>query len=90
MALIKSIKLLNGIELKDGYFKIFNIMGDKNMLSLNVQIYFSKEHCDNTGIPIAGDSYSFKPAVLNESENFLKQGYDYLKTLPEFKDAIDA
>lgn len=34
-------------------------------------------------------SYSFQPSVADESQNFIKQAYLYLKTLPEFSGAED-
>jgi hypothetical protein len=34
-------------------------------------------------------SYSFEPLVSDGSENFIKQAYLYLKTLPDFSGAED-
>jgi len=31
----------------------------------------------------------FTPSVSDGSTNFIQQGYEYLKTLPEFADAVD-
>ena len=33
--------------------------------------------------------YTFIPSVADGSANFIQQGYEYLKTLPEFADAVD-
>lgn len=90
MALVCDISLPSGINLKDAYFKIYSLSGNKDLVNLNIQIYVSKEKCDNQGIPVAGNSYSFTPDLSLTGKNFLEQGYDYLKSHPDFKNAIDA
>ena len=37
----------------------------------------------------ATKSFEFTPSVAEGSENTIKQAYEYLKTLPEFADAVD-
>ena len=33
--------------------------------------------------------YSFTPSVADDSQNFIKQAYEHLKTLPDFAGFID-
>ena len=61
--------------------KIVSVQGDKERLVLDV--FFKAD-----GINYHKD-YSFTPSVDDASTNFIKQGYLYLKTLPEFSGAED-
>lgn len=87
--LMKKIGVENSIkqskEIKDAYYKIDNIEGGKEKLTIFVNIYIdnSKE------IFLGSKSYTFIPSVEDNALNFIKQGYEYLKTLEEYKNAID-
>lgn len=71
-------------ELPNAYIKIKCLEGDKKEVKLTVCIYDAKDmHTIET------KSYKFTPTLGEESKNFLNQGYEYLKTLPEFADAVD-
>jgi hypothetical protein len=61
--------------------KITSISGDKTDLCVNVLHVGDFARFDR--------SYSFEPSVADGSENFIKQAYLYLKTLPEFSGAED-
>lgn len=54
-----------------------------------VGLYLSNESCQNFKEPIEIEEYNFTPGVGNESENFIRQGYEYLKILDEFRNVID-
>jgi hypothetical protein len=63
------------------YIKVQNVSGDKNNLNTNVSftddnIQFNK-------------SYTFSASVNDNAPNFIKQAYEYLKTLPEFENSED-
>lgn len=88
MALSKKIeKIAYGKELvfSDAYIEIVSLTGTKNKIRINVNTYDtnSKENL------IKMEEYSFTPSIEDGSENFIKQGYEFLKTLEEFKGAID-
>lgn len=72
-------------KVDNAYVKVLEVIGNKNCLTLTVGIFnnHSKE------LLIENRMYTFKPDVSSQSENFIKQGYDYLKSLPEFEGAID-
>lgn len=61
------------------YIKVQRVAGDKTLVNVDVLL---------TGDSINGKRfYSFAPDL--NGPNFIKQAYDYLKTLPEFAGAID-
>ena len=73
------------VEYPTCYAVIKSVSGNKNKISLQVVFYAdnSKEQA------IEYKQYTFTPSVADGSANFIKQGYEYLKILPEFADAID-
>lgn len=70
--------------LENAYIKINNQHGDKNKIFLNVGFYDKKE-----GTCVFVKNYEFIPLITEISDNFIKQGYQYLKTLLEYADAVD-
>ena len=86
MALSKNtIKNIYGkdITFENAYIKITNISGNKELVILTVSIY--SDNTQNNLIEIK--EYNFIPNVENSAPNFIKQGYEYLKTLDEYKEA---
>lgn len=67
------------------YAKITYISGDKQSINMNVE----HKLFSNQSITMGVLGYKFKPSTEDSSENFIKQGYQYLKTLVEYTDAID-
>lgn len=61
--------------------KITSISGNKTKLTVKVSHIGDVASFDS--------SYSFEPSVADGAENFIKQAYLYLKTLPEFSGAED-
>jgi hypothetical protein len=61
--------------------KITSINGNKTNLNITVSHVGDVAKFER--------SYSFEPSVSEGSLNFIKQGYLYLKTLPEFSGAED-
>lgn len=89
MAIQKSIKLNIGIEIQGAYFRIDTVSGYKNSLDISVNTYVSRDAFLNGASLIEQRNYNFKPSVTIGSENFIKQGYEYLKSLPEFENALN-
>ena len=79
---------LNGIQfaeeytkpLIDCYIKVESVSGNKTRVVCSVS-QTSADKITQT------NSYAFVPDM--EGANFIKQSYEYLKTLPEFADAQD-
>ena len=69
---------------EDAYIKIVNTNGDKELQNVEVATYDSNQQyiLDKT-------NYSFTPDVSDTAPNFIKQGYEYLKRLEEYADAVD-
>jgi len=63
------------------YVKVVSITGSKTQL--NAEVLFKSDSHKFT------KNYLFVPSVSIDSINFIAQAYEYLKTLPEFADAID-
>lgn len=59
---------------------VINIRGNKNELIADCQF-------ENNNLIIDNKSYLFTPSL--DGDNFIKQSYEYIKKLEEFKDAED-
>lgn len=89
MALKKTIEMKNGLIVSDAYIRIDSISGFKGGLDISVNSYVSKEAFEIFQGYLEQNTHHFVPSVEDGSLNFIKQGYDHLKTLPEYADAID-
>lgn len=78
-----------GISSNNAYAKIESVNGNKDLLDILVAFYLNQESRTNNKSYIEIKNYLFKPNMSETSENFIKQGYEYLKTLDEYRDAID-
>jgi hypothetical protein len=86
MALIKTLKIKDNfdieIDFQNAYIKIDKIIASKELLKIQVSTYRTK---DGTRI----NSMAFDCGIDLNGKNFIAQAYDYIKTVPEFTDAID-
>jgi hypothetical protein len=69
------------VTIKDAYLKVINVNGNKNNLKIVVGIFDQKD-----GSLVEKMDAVFVP---NLEDNFIKQAYRHLKTLPEFAGATD-
>lgn len=90
MALQKNIELPNGITVDNAYIRIDTVSGYKDEITISVNSYVAQQAFVEGKGYLIQEYHKFVPSVEEGSENFIKQGYLYLKTLPEFADAIDA
>lgn len=89
----EGILLSNGVEMEitknvsipNAYIKIIYLQGSKEKMHITVGFYSDVEASNL----IYSKHYDFLPDVNDPSENFIKQAYEYLKTLPEFEGAVD-
>lgn len=89
MALQVDFSLDNGLEAHNAYVRISYIYGSKTSVAIRVDVYLSQDAFLDNKKPLQNSkNYYFTPS-LDATDNFLKQGYQYLKTLDEFKDAKD-
>ena len=73
-----------GFVIENAYCKIDYLGGDKDLVEIRVGIYTNSLK-DKI---IKSNFYTFNPE-LESADNFIKQGYEYLKSLEEFAGAID-
>ncbi|OME37875.1 hypothetical protein BSK46_14185 [Paenibacillus odorifer] len=72
-------------SIPNAYHRIDGVEGTKEKLDIKLNIY-----SNDLGIKlITSKTYSFVPSVEDNSSNYHKQGYEYLKTLPEFENSVD-
>lgn len=64
------------------YVKVEKIIGNLSLLEIYLAIYSAKGETF-----IESKKHLFIPSA--EGDNFVKQAYKHLKTLPEFSDAVD-
>lgn len=88
MALKKDISLKNNFgeqtKVKDVYIKVSEVLFTKNKAIGKVQFLKAKED-----LPFHIDTIVFDASVGVDSKNAIAQGYDYIKTLPDFDGAVD-
>ena len=86
MAISKNIEMISNfgdtVVFNDTYIKINEINGYKNKITVILFIYKKENE-----LLLKSEAYSFTPNL--DGDNFIKQGYEYIKTLPEYADAID-
>lgn len=71
-------------QLENAYCKIDSLNGNKDNIEIKVGIYKN----ELKQISVTNKSYTFSPS-LESADNFIKQGYEYLKTLEEYANALD-
>ncbi|VXB51140.1 conserved hypothetical protein [Exiguobacterium sp. 8H] len=89
MAIITNKTLNNGLFLQGVYGRIDTISGYKGGLDFSLNFYVSRDHFIQGKGYIHQEMHHFIPDVGNRSENFIRQGYLYLKTLEEYERADD-
>lgn len=67
---------------ESAYCKVGGISGNKDSILFILNTYNSQG-----GKVLFNSEYSFTPDL--DDSNFIKQAYEYLKTLPEFANAVD-
>lgn len=78
-------KITKEFVVRDAFCRIDTISGSKDNIEINLGIYKDEA----TDVLIERNKYHFVPDIGGGSIDFIKQGYQHLKTLEEFKDAID-
>jgi len=81
MALTKTT-IFKGLPSIEGYYQVHSFKGSKKELSF---VVIMKAERNTSRLQTQEYSTNFD---IN-GENPIKQAYEYLKTLPEFKDAVD-
>ena len=88
MALKIDVKIPNTEEsVRNAYAKIVAISGSKDQLGLCLFYYTKQPTPENQTIRFNSENFTFTPEL--DGKNFIAQGYEYLKTLPQFANAQD-
>lgn len=72
------------VLITDAYHRVESIGGNKDNLTFKLVSYDGI--CTHE---VSDNFYNFKPSVADDAFNFIKQCYEYLKTLDEYADAVD-
>lgn len=89
MALKCKIELQSGVILNESYIKIIENGGNKDLQNIRVAFYNSETDYTSGKTVIDSELQSFIPDITDSGLNFIKQGYEYLKNLDRYKDAVD-
>jgi galactose mutarotase-like enzyme len=83
MALLKTVSTVHGFQAVNAYHRVEGVRLDsKTTMSFHVRSYTATEK------PFFVESV-LSCAYALDGDNPIKQAYKYLKTLPEFADALD-
>lgn len=72
------------VQIANAYYQVATLNGSKSMQQIFVSVFNNAQKDKQIEVL----TYSFVPN-LESSENFIAQAYNYLKTLPEFANAVD-
>ena len=86
---LQNYTLQNGLKSDVAYIVIEYFEGTQEMIKLDVKAYISKEAKENGMSPLDQNFVTFKPNLSKDSPNYHQQGYEYLKTMPNYKNAIN-
>jgi hypothetical protein len=86
MALSKENYNFGGRTLPNAYIIVDTVSGNKNSCQVLVTIF---EGTSREGTYIGTINHQMPVDITNTAPNFIKQGYMYLKQLPDFSTAID-
>lgn len=86
---ISKVVLPSEIEVEQSYARIQSIDGDKDGMSVLLFYYKDQNSFMDGKAPFLQQHYNFVPSVSEDAPNYHKQGYEYIKSLPAFADAID-
>ena len=76
-------------DIDDVYIKVAHVDGNKNKLYFNVEYYYDQAATvDHDNCLFISTMYSIVPD-LESQDNFIKQMYNYLKTLEIYSNAVD-
>lgn len=73
-----------GIAVSNSYIKIYEIKGYTERMEMCVGY-----HAVAGGPMYLSETYETTPDLAEDADNFIKQCYDYLKTLDQFSSATD-
>lgn len=88
----KTIELDSGatIEASQAYIRIDSFSGNKDEATIYINTYLSQQNFEDGKQAIEPTKIiTFPHSVEDGAPNTVKQGYEYVKTLEEYSDAVD-
>lgn len=83
MALLKTVNTVHGLQVRNAYHRVEGVsVPSKDQIKFRVRASVDGQ------LPHFEDA-AFECAYLLDGDNPIKQAYSYLKTLPQFSDAVD-
>lgn len=79
--------IVKDVTIENAYIRVNTLWGNKSEVSFTVGHYQITQ--DNTLELVFIKEHKFMPNLEDGSENFIKQAYEYLKTLTEYAGALD-
>lgn len=89
MAFLMTKQLENGLVVQSAYARVDSIMGYKGGMDFSLNYYTSSQAFEEGRPYLQQEIHQFIPSVEDGAENFIKQAYEYLRTLPEFQFAVN-
>lgn len=89
MAVTMTIETPHGLVVNNAYIRVQSVGGGKDSAIIELFYYVNQSASENGLEPLKRTYHDFVPSVDDSADNFIKQGYDHVKTLPEFSNAMD-
>lgn len=87
MALKCDVELESGLMIPDAYLRIETFSGSETHVNFNLSVYINKTSFDEKKPPVTQINYGME---FDKDRNLFSQMYSYLRTLPEYEDAVEA
>lgn len=90
MAVLKSIELDSGINVENAYARVDSRSGrNKSELTFVLSYYVNQQAYESGKSLVKQEYFIFESSVADDAPNDIKQCYEYLKSLPDFVEAVD-
>ncbi|WP_211062128.1 hypothetical protein [Heyndrickxia faecalis] len=89
MGMEMAIVLDNGIPVEKAYVRIGKLEENNKSLTIYVDTYYDHQSFLDGKNLLSRIPYNFSANVSDDAKNYRKQGYEFMKTLGEYADAID-
>lgn len=89
MAIQKDVELQNGLIVNNAYHRIDTVSGSKNGITISVNSYTSQPAFLDGKPYLEQKIYTFEPDVSPNAVEIWTQCYEFIKSLDEYKRAVD-
>lgn len=89
MGLLLDLETQSGILVRNAYFRVDTINGNKDRISFSLNCYRSQQAFADGLSPIEVRQYNFTPKLESGSPNIFTQCYEHAKSMDGYRDAED-